>query len=254
MQDMDQPRGLTPVISGMITAPNIEAVWNLFTEAVSGFGFANILYGGTRFPERGIIGDVRDAMILHHGPREYADIYLGEELYLHSPTYDWAEHNRGFVSWPEAIRQHGRPPTHQQMRIAQLNAQFGFMAGYVGSLNDIVPGMRGVIGLSPSGGLSQADADSLWSEVGNSIAILSNLMHLRVSTLPFTGLRRPLTTRQRETLEWYSQGKTTQDIATIMGLSIATIEKHLRMARDSLDAQTTAHAVKKAASLNLLMA
>lgn len=43
-----------------------------------------------------------------------------------------------------------------------------------------------------------------------------------------------------------------RDVATIMDLSLGTIEKHLRMARDSLDAQTTAHAVQKATSLNLL--
>ena len=49
-----------------------------------------------------------------------------------------------------------------------------------------------------------------------------------------------------------TQGKTMQDIATIMGLSVGTIEKHLRMARDALDAKTTAHAVQKAMSLNLL--
>lgn len=254
MQDVPNVRAPTTTVAEIIASPSISEVWTVFADAVTAFGFENILYGATRFPERGIIGDLRDALILHRGPRDYADIYLGEELYLHSPTYDWAEHNRGFVSWPEAIRQYGRAPTPQQMRIAQLNAQFGFTAGFVGSLNHVVPGMKGVIGLSPAGGMSQGEADNLWSHVGGEIATLCNLMHLRVGTLPHTGLRRPLTSRQREALEWYSQGKTTLDIATIMGLSIATVEKHLRMARDSLDAQTTAHAVKKAASLNLLTA
>ena len=77
-------------------------------------------------------------------------------------------------------------------------------------------------------------------------------MHVRIASLPQTGQRRPLTSRQREALQWSAQGKTMQDIATIMNLSVGTIEKHLRMARDSLDAQTTAHAVQKATSLNLL--
>ena len=258
MQDKPPPRAVAPENSGVfaaiIAAPSIAGVWEIFADALAGYGFVNLLYGGTRFPDRGIIGDQRDALILHRGPRDYADIYLGEELYLHSPTYEWAERNRGFVSWPEAVRQHGGPPTPQMLRIAQLNAQFGFAAGFVGSMNDVVPGMKGVIGLSPAQGVGQDEADALWSRVGGEIATLCNLMHLRVGTLPRTGQRRPLTTRQREALEWYSQGKTTQDIATIMGLSIATVEKHLRMARDSLDAQTTAHAVKKAASLNLLTA
>ncbi len=77
-------------------------------------------------------------------------------------------------------------------------------------------------------------------------------MYLRIASLPQTGLRRPLTSRQREVLQWCSRGKTMQDVAAIMGLSVGTIEKHLRMARDALDVETTVHAVQKATSLNLL--
>lgn len=37
--------------------------------------------------------------------------------------------------------------------------------------------------------------------------------------------------------------KTAQDIASLMGLSAATVEKHLRLAREALDVETTAQAV-----------
>ena len=59
-----------------------------------------------------------------------------------------------------------------------------------------------------------------------------------------------LTNRQREVLEWVGDGKTTQDIATIMDLTPATVEKHLRLARESLDVETTAQAVLKASFQN----
>ncbi|HBQ37029.1 MAG TPA: LuxR family transcriptional regulator, partial [Rhodobacteraceae bacterium] len=36
------------------------------------------------------------------------------------------------------------------------------------------------------------------------------------------------------------------DIATIMDLTSATVEKHLRLAREALDVETTAQAVLKA--------
>ena len=64
----------------------------------------------------------------------------------------------------------------------------------------------------------------------------------------------PLISRQRETLEWASLRKTTQDIATINGLSSATIEKHLKIARNALAAQSTAYSVKRKTWLNLLTA
>ena len=53
-----------------------------------------------------------------------------------------------------------------------------------------------------------------------------------------------------EVLEWVGDGKTTADIATIMGLTLATVEKHLRLARESLDVDTTAQAVLKASFQN----
>jgi LuxR family transcriptional regulator len=121
-------------------------------------------------------------------------------------------------------------------------------------LNHVVPGMRGVIGLSPGHGMLQPEADALWKEIGKDVEMLCQLTHLRIGSLPQMPQRRPLTSRQREALTWSAQGKTMQDVATIMGLSVATIEKHLRMARDALDAQTTAHAVQKAVTLNLLAA
>lgn len=41
-----------------------------------------------------------------------------------------------------------------------------------------------------------------------------------------------------------------QDIALLMGLTPATIEKHLRLAREALNVETTAQAVLKAALQN----
>lgn len=237
----------------MISTQDSDLVWNVFSDAVAALGFDNMIYGGTRLPHGDRFGDIRDALILHRGPPAYADIYLGEELYLYSPTYDWAAKNSGFASWSVAMQQFSGPARPEHMRILQLNAQFGMRAGYVGSLNNVVRGMHGAIGLSPSG-KDQAQADALWSKVGHDIETLSNLLHLRIASLPMPGQRRPLTSRQREVLHWSAQGKTMQDIADIMDLSAATVEKHLRMARDSLDAITTAHAVQKATSMNLLTA
>ena len=51
-------------------------------------------------------------------------------------------------------------------------------------------------------------------------------------------------------LEWVGDGKTTQDIAILLGLTAATVEKHLRLAREALDVETTAQAVLKAAFYN----
>ena len=79
---------------------------------------------------------------------------------------------------------------------------------------------------------------------------MNNVAHLKIMNLPYTAARKMLTKRQRETLEWVGEGKTTQDIGVIMGLTPATVEKHLRLAREALDVETTAQAVVKASFQN----
>jgi LuxR family transcriptional regulator len=79
---------------------------------------------------------------------------------------------------------------------------------------------------------------------------MNNIAHLKILTLPYTPPNRSLTKRQREALQWVGDGKTTQDIALLMGLTAATVEKHLRLARESLSVETTAQAVLKAALHN----
>ena len=78
------------------------------------------------------------------------------------------------------------------------------------------------------------------------------MMHLKIVHLPGTSRGRQLTQRQREALEWVADGKTMQDIAVLMDVSPAMVEKHLRLAREALDVETTAQAVAKAALLNLI--
>ena len=84
---------------------------------------------------------------------------------------------------------------------------------------------------------------------GEEIIVANNVMHLKLLTLPYSG-QRHLTKRQREVLQWVGDGKTTQDIALLLELTPATIEKHLRLAREALEVETTAQAVLKAAFYN----
>ena len=94
----------------------------------------------------------------------------------------------------------------------------------------------------------QDEGDAIWDKHGLEISVLNNVMHLKLQTLPYS--QRTLTKRQREVLQWVGDGKTTQDIAVLLELTPATIEKHLRLAREALDVETTAQAVLKAAFYN----
>ena len=82
--------------------------------------------------------------------------------------------------------------------------------------------------------------------------VVADYLHLKLAALPWQSPGRELSPRQCEALEWVADGKTSQDIATLMGISSAMVEKHLRLARHALDVDTTAQAVCKALLLNML--
>lgn len=56
----------------------------------------------------------------------------------------------------------------------------------------------------------------------------------------------PLTPRERELLQWSAQGKSTEDISCILGVTTNTVESHQRNIRNKLDAINVAHAIVKA--------
>ena len=78
--------------------------------------------------------------------------------------------------------------------------------------------------------------------------IIAGVAHLKILSLPIP--KQMLTKRQREVLEWVADGKTVMDTAQILGLNRATVEKHLRLAREALGVDTTPQAVLKASFHN----
>ena len=123
-------------------------------------------------------------------------------------------------------------------------------AGYTVSFFSASKRYKGAISLGGQVGTTQKELDALWQDCGEDIILMNNMAHLKILTLPYDPPNRSLTRRQREALEWVGDGKTTQDIALLMGLTPGTVEKHLRLARASLSVETTAQAVLKAALQN----
>ena len=245
---------LNSVINAMIRAQTTQEVWDAYADTVTALGFTRLLYACTRnLPRDGEIPDPDTATFFFRGEKAFVDAYVKDKLYLHSPFNMWGAENTGFTSWAKAIQQYSDRLTPGFARLLQLNAEHQMFAGYVGSLNDTVRGFHGIIGLSPDGSLNEAQTDALWAHSGPQIETLTHLLHLRVASLPLEyAARKGLTRRQREALRWYAQGKTMLDIAAILDVSPATVDKHLRKSREALDATTTAHAVQIATSLNLL--
>ncbi|MFN0114755.1 MAG: autoinducer binding domain-containing protein [Paracoccaceae bacterium] len=235
----------------VLEAPSIEDIWSLHVDRMRDYGFDRLLYGFTRFRTSNSFGSIDDILVLSNHDQAYLDGFVKTGLFHHAPMVKWAAANEGACSWAWIEEQaHARTLTPSEQRVVDFNRRHGVTVGYSISFRDVSVRAKGGIGLSMPAGKSQDEADAIWAGHGRDIEVISSVTHLRITSMPFASSRRALTPRQREALEWVGDGKTTQDIATIMGLTAATVEKHLRLAREALDVDTTAQAVLKASVQN----
>ena len=231
----------------IVAAPTIAAAWDLHCARMAEYGFDRLLYGFTRFRARAArhAVDRDDYVVLSNHDPAYLSTYLDRRLWADAPMIRWAGQADGAETW-SWVQRSGIRLTEAERRVVEYNRSMGIMAGVTISFPAGIWHSKGSASLVARPGLTQDDVDAIWAEVGTEVYTLNALMHLKVLNLPDRASAGLLTPRQREVLEWAGQGKTMQDIATIMGLTLGTVEKHLRLAREALSVATTTEAVLKA--------
>ncbi|SEP59236.1 LuxR family transcriptional regulator [Thalassovita taeanensis] len=238
-------------LEALTNTQSIEELWDLHTRKMASYGFDRLLYGFTRYKTNTSLGDPEDFVILTNHSEAYTDVFMGQGLYFHAPMVRWVLENEGACSWRiigEMIST--GTLTESERRVIEFNLTQKVHCGYSISFKSISPRAKGAIALTGRADLTQDTVDAIWEKHGPDILAINNVAHLKILTLPYSGPSRTLTKRQREALEWVGDGKTTQDTALLMGLTPATVEKHLRLAREALNVETTAQAVLKAALQN----
>lgn len=235
-------------------AQSIDAVWDLHCAAMAEFGFDRVIYGMTRATgANGTLGEFDDALVLSNHAQSYDDTFIASQMFLEAPGFRWARDNVGAISWG-ALWTESQTLTPRGREIIAFQRMKEVCAGYTISFPKSPARTFAVVSLTGSPHLSQRDLDALWETEGCRIWTMNNVMHLKVLSLPHRNYTYVLSSRQREALEWVGDGKSYQDIATIMGVSMATVEKHLRLAREKLRVATTSQAVLKAAFQNQIYA
>lgn len=237
------------LLEKLLSARQVEDIWPPFLSQMQSFGFDRVLYGFTRQRSGAHLGNREDFVILSNLGTNYLTPYLEDGLYFDGPMLRWSQNNVGPCSWSWLDRNLAKLSAAEK-RVWDFNRSHGVTCGYTISFDDISARNKGGIALIGPASSTQEKIDRSWDDFGRKINIICNVFHLKITTLPFAAPGRQLTERQRQVLEWVGDGKTMQDIAEILGLTQATIEKHLRRAREALDVETTAQAVLRAASQN----
>lgn len=227
--------------------------WREATGYFAGLGFGRVNYGFTRFRSARSIGDPDDALFLTTAGDAYAAGYFRNGFYAKTPAFRWAQQNQGACTWTwvrEAMLAGKLSP--EEIETVKHNIAIGVTAGISISFPETSARAKGAMGLIADLGISAEEVDALFADMQSEILSVANMLHLKLIQLPIAGRRRALTSRQREALEWVADGKTAQDVAILMGVSSAMVEKHLRLAREALSVETTSQAVAKAALMNLI--
>lgn len=241
---------LKEYLNSLSYVKTLEELWAAHTEQMAKYGFDRLLYGHTQYRTQTSLGDPEDFVILTNHCKEYMDGFLRDGLYFHAPMLKWALDHEGAASW-SMIRNmmSSGTMTNEERKVYEFNRSKGITVGYTISFTSVSMRSKGAISLAALN-RCQGEMDEMWAEHGDDILLMNNIAHLKILTLPYNPPNRALTKRQREALEWVGDGKTTQDIALLMGLTSATVEKHLRLAREALSVETTAQAVLKASLQN----
>lgn len=227
-------------IEPMIAAATGADLWRIYAAAVAKCGFPFCFYIA-RVPlmfSGGLIQD--DIQIFGNLPEPIMEQAAAERMVADSRWSAWVRHNVGNIGMDQLSAD------NEPDAIGALLKRHGFGAGQLLSLRDHVLRSHAALLLCPQPGATVAQHQTIWRTHRHEVGALSWIMHLRMATMPRHRPSAPLTKRQREVLQWTVAGKTMAEIAMILGLTGATVEKHLRLARENLGVGTTAQAILKA--------
>ena len=242
---------LTCYLSEVLMSTDRSLIWSRTTDYFRRCGFGDILYGYSPDSHGANLGSTEDCIVLSTLGQEIVTELANEGYFLESTTFHYALKTPGIAPFSMTCEECGfdadwRPSA----AAADFFRRHGMLTGCsIGFPPERTRG-RAVMTLLAPPDMSQACIDSVIKTRHNEILSVAAVAHRLLSSLPNPASGRTLTRRQREVLEWVAEGKTLADIALIMDIKVATVEKHLRLAREMLGVETTAHALIKAAFLN----
>ena len=245
----------------LLSCRSLTELWKMYLEILAVFDFNRIIYATTNLGKSGLSESLKDGLVLsNHHPTLIKEMVRNK--CFDNDTRWFSKNKINVLPWAEAIdtkevdysKYLFFPTLETPASIYEKNAvknyqKFDLNAGYTIFFKHSTG--TGSSGFSLCSKLSQSDTNLQWKKNGKTIITLSKLFDLHLWQLPYVHfsllpIRRRLTNRQRETLYWVSKGKSIFETSIIMNLSVPTIDKHLRLARENLDSKTTIEAMVKA--------
>ena len=224
------------------------ALWSLLHRDLAQHGFDRVFYG--RACRRSAAGDyaTRDSILLSSYGSDFDTYFVRGGAFQQDVTTQWALSSEGAMSWSLTARlaRQGQL-TARQMRVHSDTGEIGIVAGYTVSIRNGAQRLVGGYGLCAEPGLSQARVDRIWEEAAPDIQLRLAAFDVCILNHAEVPAAEELTVPQRDVLEWAGEGKSIDEIATLLSLHRGTVAKHMQDARARLGVATTLQAVLRAA-------
>ena len=235
------------ILEPYLTARSCDALWSRLHRDLEQYGFERVFHAAAqRRPANGEL-TVRDAIVRSSYGSEFDSFFINGGGFQSDITTQWALHSVGSVSWGLTSRLNARGQmTSKQRRVHEFSRDLGIVNGYTASLNSLGTSLVSGFGLCGETTSTQSRIDKTWQKAGHEVT--SILAAYDTCTRGFSRFPddEELSIRQREVLEWAGEGKSIDDISTIMSLHRSTVVKHMREARERLGVATTLQAVARA--------
>ncbi|MGA0565168.1 helix-turn-helix transcriptional regulator [Ancylobacter sp. VNQ12] len=221
-------------IERMEQAPDALSVERCLMDLAELFGFTSV-FGGVVPGQEVTREEIPSRIIIQRMPIEWARRYNNHDYVFRDPIVSHLQSARAPFSWDEAYAA-SLNSTDVKLIRGEASA-FGLRAGHVVP----VPTLDGSLATISFGGEApEMSADATDALTFAAAYAVGRLLHVPRRSVD---VEVAMTPRETDVLLWAAEGKSDWDIATILGISRPTVLKHMRSARDKLDAMNRTHAV-----------
>lgn len=222
----------------------LEDLISLYSETVEDLGFNHFIYSlYTNSPQLGLS---KRPGLVNHFPKPWIEHYTKSGYMDYDPIYTRSVSVRGAFSWTSI---EAMPMSKKERSIMEQRKEVGLKNGF----SALIPGPMGeLVGMSVATDNPDMDVDKNCS---SRVYALMNQFHLRFMDIASAPLALPhvkLSSREKSVLLWASQGKSNNDIATILSISPKTVEFHFSSIFKKMGVNSRVLAVLKAINLRLI--
>jgi len=231
-------------LSALASAATTDELTAICRQEADVLGFDHFVFA-LRVPTR--FSDAR-LIILDGYPPEWVAHYFARSHYASDPVMAYCTRHVVPIEWRDLPLVPGSPAAV----VMQEAAGFGLRAGVTMPVHT-PNGELGILSMALD--RDPAEAHAMIQRAMPRIQVFGGYLHEAVRRVARLGDEDPpvsLSPRERECLRWAADGKTSGEIAQLMGMAESTVNFHLKNAMQKLDVSNRPHAVARATLKGLI--